>query len=104
MLVSTRRTCAATGLRYVSTRSPALATSSTSRGPADNFAGNKNWTPAPTHDHSSYNDFLPSVSVAFDLTKVDGAACVSLAGYDSSNFANMFGVTVSGFNDDRVEQ
>lgn len=90
------------GLRYVSTKITGTGYKFDGKTPADSFAGNKNWSTSTDATTSSYNDFLPSVNVAFDLTKSTVLRVSASQAMTRPNFANMFGVTVSGFNDDRV--
>jgi iron complex outermembrane receptor protein len=90
------------GLRYISTDitstgykfdGSALA--------AGDYAGNLNWSKSTTSTRASYNDVLPSVNLAFDLKKDMVLRVTASQAITRPNFANMFGVTVSGYNDDR---
>ena len=69
--------------------------------PADQYSGNQNWAKTTAATHANYNDVLPSLNIAFDLRKDLVLRATASQAITRPNFANMFGVTVSGYNDDR---
>ena len=90
------------GLRYISTKvqNKGYTFDGTPLAAGD-YAGNINWGKSITVNQDSYNDLLPSMNLAFDLSsKVILRASASQA-ITRPNFSNMFGVSVSGYNDDR---
>ncbi len=90
------------GLRYISTT--ATSTGYKFDGTplaAGDYSGNENWNTTTTSTKSTYNDVLPSINVAFDLRKDLVLRATASQAITRPNFANMFGVTVSGYNDDR---
>ncbi|MGN6829803.1 TonB-dependent receptor [Paucibacter sp. M5-1] len=89
------------GLRYISTRATSTAYKFDGVSPPDQYAGNQNWAKTTVSTKSSYNDVLPSVNLAFDLRKDLVLRATASQAITRPNFANMFGVTVSGYNDDR---
>lgn len=91
------------GLRYISTtvKSTGYKFDGTPLTPGD-YAGNENWGRGLDVKTSKYNDVLPSVNIAFDLRKDLVLRAAAAQAITRPNFANMFGVTVSGYNDDRV--
>lgn len=91
------------GLRYISTT--ASSTGYKFDGTplaAGDYAGNENWGRSLSVKKAKYNDVLPSVNLAFDLRKDLVLRAAAAQAITRPNFANMFGVTVSGYNDDRV--
>lgn len=91
------------GLRYISTT--ASSTGYKFDGTplaAGDYAGNENWGRSLSVKTAKYNDVLPSVNLAFDLRKDLVLRAAASQAITRPNFANMFGVTVSGYNDDRV--
>lgn len=91
------------GLRYISTT--ASSTGYKFDGTplaAGDYAGNENWGRGLSVKTATYNDVLPSVNLAFDLRKDLVLRAAASQAITRPNFANMFGVTVSGYNDDRV--
>jgi len=91
------------GLRYISTdvKSTGYKFDGTPLAAGD-YAGNENWGKTYDVKKSKYNDVLPSVNIAFDLRKDLVLRAAAAQAITRPNFANMFGVTVSGYNDDRV--
>jgi len=91
------------GLRYISTeaRSTSYAFDGTPLAAGD-YAGNENWGHGYASTKANYNDVLPSLNVAFDLRKDLVLRFAASQAITRPNFANMFGVQVSGYNDDRI--
>ncbi|QNM97219.1 TonB-dependent receptor [Chitinimonas koreensis] len=91
------------GLRYIATKatSTTYAFDGTPLAAGD-YSGNANWGRGTASTKASYNDVLPSVNVAFDLKKNLVLRASASQAITRPNFANMFGVTVAGYNDDRV--
>lgn len=91
------------GLRYVSTsvKNIGYKFDGTPLAAGD-YAGNVNWGRSTTYNEAGYNDVLPSVNLAFDLRKDLVLRAAASQAITRPNFANMFGVSVSGYNDDRV--
>ncbi|MCU7373990.1 TonB-dependent receptor [Paucibacter sp. O1-1] len=89
------------GLRYISTRATSTGYKFDGVTPADQYSGNQNWAKTTASTKSTYNDVLPSVNLAFDLRKDLVLRATASQAITRPNFANMFGVTVSGYNDDR---
>lgn len=89
------------GLRYISTRATSTGYKFDGTTPADQYSGNQNWAHTTATTESTYNDFLPSLNIAFDLRKDLVLRATASQAITRPNFANMFGVTVSGYNDDR---
>ncbi len=91
------------GLRYVSTKSTntGYAFDGTALASGD-FPGNINWGKGFASTKASYNDVLPSANIAFELQRNVVLRATASQAITRPNFANMFGVTVSGYNDDRV--
>ncbi|WP_077037245.1 TonB-dependent receptor [Pelomonas sp. KK5] len=91
------------GLRYIST--DASSTSYAFDGTplaAGDYSGNENWGHGFDVKKAKYNDVLPSVNIAFDLRKDLVLRAAASQAITRPNFANMLGITVSGYNDDRV--
>ncbi|RQO56886.1 TonB-dependent receptor [Paucibacter sp. KBW04] len=90
------------GLRYVSTdvRSTGYVFDGTPLAAGD-YSGNANWSKNTASKKDSYNEILPSVNIAFDLQRNVILRVAASQTITRPNFANMFGVTVSGYNDDR---
>ena len=89
------------GVRYVSTKATSTGYLFDGVTPADQYAGNQNWAKTTTSTKSTYNDVLPSINLAFDLRSDLVLRATASQAITRPNFANMFGVTVSGYNDDR---
>lgn len=91
------------GLRYISTdvKSTGYAFDGTPLATGD-YPGNVNWGRGFATQKSRYNDVLPSANLAFDLNRNVVLRAAASQTITRPNFANMFGVTVSGYNDDRV--
>lgn len=89
------------GLRYISTRATSTGYKFDGTTPADQYSGNQNWAKTTAATQASYNDVLPSLNIAFDLRKDLVLRATASQAITRPNFANMFGVTVSGYNDDR---
>lgn len=89
------------GLRYISTKATSTGYKFDGVTPADQYSGNQNWAKTTVSTKSTYNDVLPSVNLAFDLRKDLVLRATASQAITRPNFANMFGVTVSGYNDDR---
>jgi len=89
------------GLRYISTKATSTGYKFDGVTPADQYSGNQNWAKTTASTKSTYNDVLPSVNLAFDLRKDLVLRATASQAITRPNFANMFGVTVSGYNDDR---
>ena len=91
------------GLRYISTtvKNVGYKFDGTPLAAGD-YAGNVNWGRGTTENKATYNDVLPSVNLAFDLRKDLVLRAAASQAITRPNFANMFGVQVSGYNDDRV--
>ena len=90
------------GLRYISTdiKSTGYKFDGTPLSAGD-YAGNENWGRGFATTKSKYNDILPSANIAFDLKNNLVLRMTASQAITRPNFANMFGVTVSGYNDDR---
>lgn len=89
------------GLRYISTTATSTGYKFDGTTPADQYSGNQNWAKTTAATQSTYNDVLPSANIAFDLSKNLVLRATASQAITRPNFANMFGVTVSGYNDDR---
>jgi len=89
------------GLRYISTTATSTGYKFDGTTPADQYSGNQNWAKTTAATQTTYNDVLPSVNIAFDLSKNLVLRATASQAITRPNFANMFGVTVSGYNDDR---
>ncbi|WP_397533229.1 TonB-dependent receptor [Roseateles sp.] len=91
------------GLRYISTtvRSTGYAFDGTPLANGD-YSGNLNWGRGLATKTATYNDVLPSANIAFELQRNLVLRATASQAITRPNFANMFGVTVSGYNDDRV--
>ncbi|MEH0168106.1 TonB-dependent receptor [Roseateles microcysteis] len=91
------------GLRYISTdvKNTGFAFDGTPLAAGD-YAGNENWGRGFAVKKSSYNDVLPSLNIAFDLRSDLILRAAASQAITRPNFVNMFGVSVSGYNDDRV--
>ncbi|MBW8893561.1 MAG: TonB-dependent receptor [Burkholderiales bacterium] len=91
------------GLRYISTdvKSTGYKFDGTPLAAGD-YEGNENWGHGYDVKKSKYNDVLPSVNLAFDLRKDLVLRAAASQAITRPNFANMFGIQVSGYNDDRV--
>ncbi|WP_269531196.1 TonB-dependent receptor [Chitinimonas sp. BJYL2] len=92
------------GLRYIATdaTSTSYLYDGTPAG-ANDFAGSQGFSATKkASTKASYNDVLPSVNLAFDLKRDLVLRASASQAITRPNFANMFGVTVSGYNDDRV--
>lgn len=90
------------GLRYISTdvKSTGYKFDGTPLATGD-YSGNENWGHGYSVIKSSYNDVLPSFNIAFDLRKDLVLRAAASQAITRPNFANMFGISVSGYNDDR---
>ena len=89
------------GLRYISTKATSTGYKFDGVSPPDQYAGNQNWAKTKASTRSTYNDVLPSINLAFDLKSNLVLRATASQAVTRPNFANMFGVTVSGYNDDR---
>ena len=89
------------GLRYISTKVRSTGYKFDGTTPADAYSGNQNWAKTTASSDASYNDVLPSVNIAFDLRRDLVLRASASQAVTRPNFADMFGVTVSGYNDDR---
>ncbi|MDR7333907.1 TonB-dependent receptor [Roseateles asaccharophilus] len=91
------------GLRFISTKvsSTGYKFDGTPLAAGD-YAGNANWGRSHDVKTAKYNDVLPSVNFAFDLRKDLVLRAAAAQAITRPNFANMFGVSVSGYNDDRA--
>lgn len=89
------------GLRYISTKITSTGYKFDGTTPADQYSGNQNWAKTTAVTGAQYNDVLPSLNIAFDLSKALVLRATASQAITRPNFANMFGVTVSGYNDDR---
>ncbi len=89
------------GLRYISTKITSTGYKFDGTTPADQYSGNQNWAKTTVATGANYNDVLPSLNLAFDLSKDLVLRATASQAITRPNFANMFGVTVSGYNDDR---
>jgi iron complex outermembrane receptor protein len=89
------------GLRYISTKITSTGYKFDGTTPADQYSGNQNWAKTTAVSGAKYNDVLPSLNLAFDLSKALVLRATASQAITRPNFANMFGVTVSGYNDDR---
>jgi len=89
------------GLRYISTKVTSTGYKFDGTTPADAYSGNQNWAKTTAATGATYNDVLPSINLAFDLRKDLVLRATASQAITRPNFANMFGVTVSGYNDDR---
>lgn len=89
------------GLRYISTKATSTGYKFDGTTPADQYSGNQNWAKTTAATQANYNDVLPSLNIAFDLRKDLVLRATASQAITRPNFANMFGVTVSGYNDDR---
>ncbi|WP_457447459.1 TonB-dependent receptor [Roseateles sp. P5_E4] len=91
------------GLRYISTdvKSTGYKFDGTPLAAGD-YEGNENWGRGFDVKKSKYNDVLPSVNLAFDLRKDLVLRAAASQAITRPNFANMFGIQVSGYNDDRI--
>ncbi|MFT7722960.1 MAG: TonB-dependent receptor [Roseateles sp.] len=89
------------GLRYISTRVSSTGYKFDGTTPADQYSGNQNWAKTTATTDAKYNDVLPSLNIAFDLRRDLVLRATASQAITRPNFANMFGVTVSGYNDDR---
>ncbi|KQV56471.1 TonB-dependent receptor [Pelomonas sp. Root1217] len=89
------------GLRYISTKITSTGYKFDGTTPADQYSGNQNWAKTTAVSGAQYNDVLPSLNLAFDLSKDLVLRATASQAITRPNFANMFGVTVSGYNDDR---
>jgi iron complex outermembrane receptor protein len=89
------------GLRYISTKITSTGYKFDGTTPADQYSGNQNWAKTTAVSGAKYNDVLPSLNLAFDLSKDLVLRATASQAITRPNFANMFGVTVSGYNDDR---
>lgn len=89
------------GLRYISTKITSTGYKFDGTTPADQYSGNQNWAKTTAVTDAQYNDVLPSLNIAFDLSKDLVLRATASQAITRPNFANMFGVTVSGYNDDR---
>lgn len=88
------------GLRYV--RTEASATSYAFDGTplaADDVGQNKGWGRGKTVRKSSYNDWLPSLNAAYDLSDSTLLRLAAAKAITRPNFANMFNTAVVGFAD-----
>jgi iron complex outermembrane receptor protein len=92
------------GLRYISTsaKSSTYLYDGTALATGD-LAQNGGWSASKKGStDSKYNDVLPSVNVSFDLNKNAILRAAASQTVTRPNFANMLGVSVSGYNDDRA--
>lgn len=91
------------GLRYVSTTVKGLgyAVDKTGNSPKDGYDSNVGFAKTLSSVSTTYNDVLPSLNVAFDLRKDLVLRATASQAITRPNFANMFPITLSGFNDDR---
>jgi iron complex outermembrane receptor protein len=91
------------GLRYVSTeaQNKGYVFDGTPLAAGD-YAGNINWGKGFATQKARYNDVLPSVNLAFDLQRNMVLRAAASQAITRPNFANMLGVQVSGYNDDRI--
>ncbi|MDY0745162.1 TonB-dependent receptor [Paucibacter sp. R3-3] len=92
------------GLRYISTdaKSTGYAFDGTPLATGD-YSGNTGFSSTKLSvQKGSYNDVLPSLNVAFDLRKDLVLRFAASQAITRPNFANMLGLQVSGYNDDRV--
>lgn len=87
------------GLRYISTRITSTGYKFDGTTPADGYSGNQNWSKSTASTEATYNDVLPSINIAFDLRRDLVLRATASQAITRPNFANMFGVTVSGYND-----
>lgn len=87
------------GLRYISTKITSTGYKFDGTTPADAYSGNQNWAKTTASTATTYNDVLPSINVAFDLSRNLVLRATASQAITRPNFANMFGVTVSGYND-----
>ncbi|MDC6168299.1 TonB-dependent receptor [Paucibacter sp. XJ19-41] len=92
------------GLRYISTTitSTGYKFDGSPLQPGD-YAGNINWGRSLAVTTAKYNDVLPSVNIAFDLKRNLVLRMTASQAITRPNFAEMFGVTVSGYDDDRTQ-
>ncbi|MDC8785064.1 TonB-dependent receptor [Roseateles koreensis] len=91
------------GLRYISTdvKSTGYAFDGSPLAAGD-YSGNQNWGRTLATKSANYNDVLPSANISFDLSRNAVMRVAVSQTITRPNFANMFGVTVSGYGDDRV--
>ena len=91
------------GLRYISTdaKSTGYAFDGTPLAAGD-YSGNAGFGHGYDVEKGHYNDVLPSLNVAFDLRKDLVLRFAASQAITRPNFANMLGLQVSGYNDDRV--
>lgn len=88
------------GLRYI--RTEATATSYAFDGTplaADDVGQNKGWGRGKTSRKSRYNDWLPSLNAAYDLSDNTILRVAAAKAITRPNFANMFNTAVVGFAD-----
>ncbi len=89
------------GMRYISTD----VTSSGHEidgSPAAN-AFNENWSESPTSQKASYNDFLPSFNVAFDLSEDMIMRFSAAQAITRTNYQNLFLTRIQGLTDTRPD-
>jgi iron complex outermembrane receptor protein len=91
------------GLRYISTKvtGTGYAVDKTGSSPTEGWGSNAGFARTLSSVSTTYNDVLPSLNVAFDLRKDLVLRVTASQAITRPNFANMFPVTLSGFNDDR---
>lgn len=93
------------GLRYISTKvtGTGYAIDKTASSPRDGWDTNTGFAKTKASVDKTYNDVLPSLNIAFDLRKDLVLRASASQAITRPNFANMFPVTLSGFNDDRKD-
>ncbi|WP_213086232.1 TonB-dependent receptor [Roseateles sp. DAIF2] len=93
------------GLRYISTKvkGTGYAIDKTNTSPRDGWDTNTGFAKTKATVDKTYNDVLPSLNIAFDLRKDLVLRASASQAITRPNFANMFPVTLSGFNDDRKD-
>lgn len=91
------------GLRYISTKvkGTGYTIDKTGKSPTEGWDSNSGFAKTTTTVDKNYNDVLPSINIAFDLRKDLVLRAAASQAITRPNFANMFPVTLSGFNDDR---
>jgi iron complex outermembrane receptor protein len=89
------------GLRYISTKVTGTGYAIAGNSPTEGWASNAGFAKTKATVEKTYNDVLPSLNIAFDLRKDLVLRASASQAITRPNFANMFPVTLSGFNDDR---
>ncbi|MDT8999915.1 TonB-dependent receptor [Paucibacter sp. APW11] len=90
------------GLRYIHTDATGRSykfDGTSMHDPVADVAANDGWTKNIVNDSSSYNDFLPSLNLAYDLDKNTIVRFAASSAVTRANFDNMFGSAQNGYND-----